>query len=349
MTASDVIRLGTRGSQLALTQSRQVAAAFEALHPGVRVELEIIRTKGDRITDVPLSRIGDKGLFTKELEVALLEGRIDFAVHSMKDMPTTLPEGLIIGAVPLRKPPFDGLITLTPGGFETLPTGARVATGSLRRRAQLRHARPDLVLEEMRGNVPTRIGKLVEHGLDGIILALAGLSRLGVPEPGTDESVEFVVPDAWDEGLAGARVFISAVPAQVCIPAVGQGALCLEAREGDKRVLALLGALDDRPSHAEVRCERAIMRALEGGCQVPIAAWATHDAGRLKVRAMVASLDGGRRLEATAEGMPDEAEHLGRTVADALRRQGAGDILDEIRVTGGADPLVGGEGARGGG
>lgn len=331
MSKRDKVRLGTRGSFLALTQSKQVAAALEAAHPGLRVELDIIKTTGDKITDVPLSRIGDKGLFTKEIEVALLDGTVDFAVHSMKDMPTALPEGLIIGAVPSRKPPFDCLIALKPGGMSALGEGARVATGSLRRRAQLRHARPDLALEEMRGNVTTRIRKMVENELDGIILALAGLSRLGVAGLDAGEPVEFVVPTDWDDALAGTRVFITPVPYDMCLPAVGQGALCIEARAGDEEVLSLLSALDDASSHAEVVAERALMRALEGGCQVPIAARGVVDGGVLRLQAMVATLDGSRRIAASAEGPPEEADRLGRETANQLRAQGADAILAEIR------------------
>lgn len=331
MSKRDNVRLGTRGSFLALTQSKQVAAALEAAHPGLRVELDIIKTTGDKITDVPLSRIGDKGLFTKEIEMALLDGTVDIAVHSMKDMPTALPEGLIIGAVPARKPPFDCLIALKPGGMAALGEGARVATGSLRRRAQLRYARPDLALEEMRGNVTTRIRKMVENELDGIILALAGLSRLGVAGLETGEPVAFVVPTDWDDALAGTRVFITPVPYDVCLPAVGQGALCIEARAGDDEVLSLLAALDDANSHAEVVAERALMRTLEGGCQVPIAARAEVEEGVLRLKAMVATLDGSHRIVASAEGAPADADRLGRETATDLRAQGADAILAEIR------------------
>lgn len=327
----NVLKLGTRGSHLALTQSRQVAEALEAVHAGLRVELVIIRTTGDRVTDVPLSRIGDKGLFTKELEDALLEGTIDFAVHSMKDMPTNLPAGLIVGCVPLRKPPLDCLLSLRAGGFEALPQGACVASGSLRRRAQLLHARPDLRLEEMRGNVTTRIRKMAERGLDGTILALAGLSRLGVPGLEAEEPVEFVIPRSWDEAAAGTRVFITPLKAEICLPAVGQGALCLETRQDAKAVIELLRGLDDRASHVEVDCERAVMRSLEGGCQVPIAARARVEGDEVRVRAVVASLDGRRLVRAEGRGTLDDAERIGRETADRLRGQGAEEILDEIR------------------
>lgn len=322
--------LGTRGSHLALTQSQQFATALEAAHPDLTVELQVIRTTGDRITDVPLSRIGDKGLFTKELEQALQAGTVHFAVHSMKDMPTRLPDGLEIGCVPRRMPPLDCLLSLRPGGFEALPQGARVASGSLRRRAQLLHARPDLVLEEMRGNVATRIRKMAERGLDGTILALAGLSRLGVPglEAGP---VEFVLPASWDEEAAGTRVFITPLSADVCLPAVGQGALCIETRVGDDEVKARLRALDDAASHAEIDCERALMRALEGGCQVPIAAWARCQGASLSLQAVVASLDGRRRVRTEGSGPLEEAERIGADAAEVLRAQGADAILEAIR------------------
>jgi hydroxymethylbilane synthase len=331
---SRVLKLGTRGSQLALTQSRQVAQALEAAHEGLKVELEIIRTTGDRVTDVPLSRIGDKGLFTKELEQALLARTVDFAVHSMKDMPTRLPQGLVIGCVPTRKAPLDCLLSLRPGGFDALPEGARVASGSLRRRAQLLYARPDLRLEEMRGNVPTRIRRMAERGVDGTILAVAGLARLGVG--GLEGAlngggVEFEVPPSWDEEAAGTRVFIVPLPSRICLPAVGQGALCLETREGDGAVLDLLDALNDPDSFAEIVCERALMRALEGGCQVPIAAWARVEGERIRIEAIVASLDGRRLIRAELEGQAAEGDAIGREAAASLLAQGADQILEEIR------------------
>lgn len=326
------MKLGTRGSHLALTQSGMVARDVERLRPGLSVELVAIKTTGDNVTDVALSRIGDRGLFVKEIEHALLEGSVDFAVHSMKDMPTALPEGLCIACVPRRLPPFDCLVSVNAERFEKLPRGARLATGSLRRRAQIASARPDISLEEIRGNLPTRIRKISEQGFDGTILALAGLSRLGVPGLLDRRApVRFRVPEDWGEQVGGQEVWISPIPPAVCLPAVGQGALCIEAREDNAEVLALLERLQDRDSRAAVDCERALMRALEGGCQVPVGGWARVENGRLRVDAILATVDGRDVLRAEAEGALTEAEALGRAVADDLLAQGGASIIGGLR------------------
>lgn len=332
------LRLGTRGSHLALTQSGMVARSLEQRHPGLSVELVTIKTTGDRVTDTALSRIGDRGLFVKEIEQALLDGSVDFAVHSMKDMPTGLPDGLCIACVPLRLPPYDCMVSLQHEAFEALPRGARLATGSLRRRAQFLSARPDLVIEEIRGNLPTRIRRVAERGLDGTVLALAGLSRLGVPglvgSPGVPPPVRFRVPEDWGEGVAAQEVWISTIPPGICLPAIGQGALCLETREDASEVRALLQALDDADSHAAVTCERALMRALEGGCQVPIGGWARVVDGALTFEACLADPAGREVLRAEGGGPVTDAERIGLAVADGLLRQGGDAIVAALRGDG---------------
>ena len=341
-----LVRLGTRGSALALTQSGMVARALEAACPGVRVELVTIKTTGDKITDVALAKIGDRGLFVKEIEQALLEGEVDFAVHSMKDMPTCLPEGLLIAAVPRRLPPHDCMVSLTHASFAALPQGARIGTGSLRRRAWLRHVRPDIHLDEIRGNLPTRIRKLREQGLDATILALSGLSRLGVPgllgdEPGQGSgaalgevppAVRFSPPASWGEQVTGEAVWIVPLDPAACLPAVGQGALCLEAAANRHDILAMLARLDDPESHAAVRAERALMRRLEGGCQVPIGAWSRVDAGRLHLAAMLADPSGAPLHRAEVDGPMHDGERLGIEAAERLLAQGGQVVLDALRA-----------------
>jgi len=323
------LRLGTRGSHLAITQSGMVAASLEEL--GATVELVRIKTTGDKITDVALSRIGDRGLFVKEIEQALLDGAVDLAVHSMKDMPTTLPPGLVIACVPRRLPPLDCMVSLKHERFDALPRGARIGSGSLRRRAQLWAARSDLVLEELRGNVGTRVRKIAEQGLDATILALAGLSRLGVPGLEKGEPVRFRVPANWGEAVEGAQVWISPISPTVCLPAVGQGALCIETREDAAAVRGILERLDDAASHAAVDCERALMRLLEGGCQVPIGAWSRVEGGRLRVDAVLASPDGREVLRAEASGAVEDAEAIGERAGRALLDQGGGAIVAALR------------------
>lgn len=336
--------LGTRGSRLALTQSSAVARSLEQAHPGLEVELKTIRTTGDHITDVALSKIGDKGLFVKEIEEALLRGEVDFAVHSMKDMPTQVPEGLGIACVPRRVPPFDCLVSLHHRTFSHLPRGARIASGSLRRRSQLRRARPDLVMEEIRGNLPTRIRRMQERGLDGTVLALAGLVRMGIPElldasaamlRGDMEAatVRFRLTPEWGEDVAGMEVWLSPVPPDTCLPAVGQGALCLEAREDAEETRRLLAALDDPESRWAVQAERALMRAVEGGCQVPVGAWMRRDGDGWIIEGMIGSLSGDRCLRSTVEGTADaDPEGLGTRLATTLLEQGGREILEQVRA-----------------
>jgi hydroxymethylbilane synthase len=320
----DRVRIGSRGSRLALVQAEWVRDRVAARHPGLRVEIEIINTKGDKILDAPLAKIGDKGLFTKELELALLEDRIDVAVHSAKDMPTALPEGLDLIAFTEREDVRDVFVpnpalreARGPGADLTLddvPQGARVGSSSLRRRAQLLALRPDLDVVDIRGNVETRLRKLVEEEMTGTILAAAGLSRLG-------RSAVTGFAFRFDQML----------------PAVGQGALAIEARTDHPRLAELRAALDHPPTALAVTAERALLGTLEGGCQVPIAAHAQWERGGaggtalLKLEAFVGSLDGTRTVRGERQAHADDPEALGSMLAAELLERGAGDILDEIR------------------
>jgi len=296
--------LGTRGSALALRQAELVANALEAHHPGLVVEQKILRSQGDQIPDAPLRRIGGTGLFTGEIERALLDGGIDLAVHSMKDLPTELPEGLLIGAVPSREDVRDVLISKTDGGLETLPLQAIVGTGSLRRRAQLAHARPDLRFEEMRGNLDTRLRKLRERDLDAIVLAAAGLRRMG-----------------WAHEIS------AFLPTEICLPAVGQAALAVEIRAEDTGISRIVKVLDDAEARTAVTAERAFLAHLGGGCHAPIGAWARLENDELVLEGMVASTDGTIRLRDRMEGSIPMAEHLGETLAARLLDAGARELV----------------------
>ena len=293
--------IASRGSQLALWQARWVAARLQAL--GHECRIEIIKTTGDKITDVPLAKVGTKGLFTKEIEEALLEGRADLAVHSLKDLPTELPEGLVLAAIPGREDPRDAVAGRP---LAALPAGARVGTSSLRRAAQLRKFRPDLVVESVRGNLDTRLRKLDEGQYDAILLAAAGLKRLG-----------------WEQRIA------EILPADIVCPAVGQGALAIETRSsGAGR--AACAALDEADARAAVAAERAVLAALGGGCQVPIGAHAEVRDGRLRLFAVVASPDGAETIRAETEGAVDAAEALGQTLGADLLERGARAILEAV-------------------
>jgi hydroxymethylbilane synthase len=314
------LRIATRGSRLALWQAEHVAARLRAAFAGTFVETVVVKTTGDRVLDTPLSKIGDKGLFTKELEAALLDGRADVAVHSLKDLPTRLPAGLEVAAVLEREDPRDALLTLNGSSLAGLAPGARVGTSSLRRRAQLLARRPDLHLEDLRGNVDTRIGRLERGELDGLVLALAGVRRLGLER--------FV-----SERLAP----------ETLLPPPGQGAVAVEARADDSATLAKLAALDHRPTRLATTAERALLARLEGGCQVPIGALARLDGGRLSLRALVSDLLGHSVLtvegdvalpEGAAEQALEEANELGRAMADHLLGAGAGAILSGIERKG---------------
>lgn len=304
---TDLIRIGTRGSQLALWQARWVQKTIGRHFPEKSVELEVIKTQGDKILDVPLAKVGGKGLFVKEIEEALLDKRIDLAVHSMKDMPAELPQGLIIGAVPQRENPLDALVTKNHPSLNKLPKGARVGTSSLRRAAQLLNLRPDLTIVPLRGNLDTRLKKLDATDLDAIVLAAAGLHRLGM----ADHITEYLDP-------------------AIVLPAVGQGALCIEHREEDPITGPLLSRLDHPQSHIAVASERAFLNRLQGGCQVPIAAHAQIESNQLCLKGVVAQIDGSRVIRSTLTGKNQNAEKIGIELAEALLAQGARAILESI-------------------
>ena len=293
--------IASRGSQLALWQARWVQAQLAGL--GRDSVIEIVKTTGDKITDVPLAKVGGKGLFTKEIEEALLDGRADLAVHSLKDLPTELPAGLVLAAVPEREDPHDAIVGKR---LAELAEGARVGTSSLRRAAQLRHLRSDLALESVRGNLDTRLRKLDEGQYDAIVLAAAGLKRLG-----------------WAKRIA------EILPASVMCPAVGQGALAIETREeGAGREASR--ELDHEATHQSVTAERGLLAALGGGCQVPIGAYAAVCDGRLKLVALVASPDGSEIVRGESAGEAADAEAIGRSLGADLLVRGARRILDAV-------------------
>lgn len=300
--------LGTRGSKLALWQSEHVASILQE-KAGVEIELNIIKTQGDKILDVALSRIGDKGLFVKEIETALIEGEADLAVHSSKDVPTQIPEGLTLGAFLRRVDPRDVLISKSGQGLDALPPGSVIGTSSLRRIAQILHRRPDLKIEDVRGNLDTRLRKMDEGLFDAIVLAAAGLDRMG-----------------WAEGIT------ERIPSDVMLSAVGQGAIAIEVRQGDEDMHELMAYLDDPATRFAVTAERALLRELEGGCQIPIGALGILEDGVLKLEGMVAGLDGSRLIRDSITGAPEEADELGVRLADKLKAQGADEILAEVRA-----------------
>jgi hydroxymethylbilane synthase len=292
------IIIGTRGSALALYQTNWVRNCLIA--GGLAVELQVIRTTGDKITDAPLARIGGKGVFTKEIEEALLNGQIDLAVHSMKDLPTSLPDGLIVGAITSRADVRDVLISRAGIPFQELRRGAIVGTSSLRRQAQLRHARPDLQFTDLRGNLDTRLRKLDAGMYDAIVLAAAGLERMG-----------------WQSRIT------EYLSLDLCLPAPGQGALGLEIRDGDPELATAISSLDDLLSHRIVSAERAFLRGLGGGCQVPIGALGQIQDNHLRLDGIVASVDGTSLVWGCAEGPPDNSDELGYRLARELLAKGA--------------------------
>ncbi len=309
-TDQRTVRIGTRKSQLALVQTYWVKAELEKHFPHIEFEVEKMSTQGDKILDVPLAKIGDKGLFTKELEVGMLNNTTDFAVHSLKDLPTNLPDGLMLGCVTKRVDPADALIVNEKHQdqkLETLPAGSIIGTSSLRRLAQLRHHYPHLQFKDIRGNVNTRLAKLDSGEYDAIILAVAGLQRLGM----------------------GDRIHQHIVP-EISLHAVGQGALGIECREGDEEILKILQVLSDPESCDRTLAERSFLRELEGGCQVPIGVNTNIENDHLTLVGMVASLDGKQMLKDTVRGNRTESEQLGKDLAAKLRGQGADDILAEI-------------------
>jgi hydroxymethylbilane synthase len=312
LTMTETLRIGSRASELALWQAHWVRDHLAAAHPTLAVEIVIIKTKGDKVLDAPLSKIGDKGLFTREIEHALLHRDIDLAVHSLKDLPTTLPDGLELGAVTEREDVRDVFLHRPGSAIRTLvelPQGSAVATGSLRRKSQLLHMRPDLVIVDLRGNLNTRFAKLEASTWAGMVLARAGVVRLG-----------------WADRIG------EAIDPLRILPAVGQGALGIEIRAADERVRILIAVLNHPPTAAATAAERALLNTLEGGCQVPIGTYARFDADeKLLLDAMVGSLDGEHIVRDAIRGESSMAESLGRTLAQRLLDAGAKAILEEIR------------------
>jgi hydroxymethylbilane synthase len=300
------ITIGTRGSALALWQAEWVKTAIINNDPSISVNLEIIKTKGDKILDVPLAKVGGKGLFVKEIEVALLNGHIDLAVHSMKDMPAEIPDGLHIGAVPERETPNDVLISKNNLPLSKLPVGAKIGTSSLRRSSQLLYLRPDFVIEPLRGNLGTRIKKLETEGLDAIVLAAAGVKRLNME----DKISEYIDLEAL-------------------LPAVGQGALCIESRKNDPDINKILSKLDHTVTHQVITGERAFLHRLEGGCQVPMAAYGTINDTELTITGIVAEIDGSKIIKQIVTGPVADAEKIGIELAERLIDMGAREILDK--------------------
>lgn len=300
-------RIGTRGSRLARWQADYVAGRLRPLVQPTPVELVEIQTTGDQVRDVPLARIGGEGVFTKEIQRALLDGTVDVAVHSLKDLPTVPVEGLILAAVPPRGPTGDVFVSQRHGSFAALPSGAVVATSSLRRRAQLQHRRPDLRCVDIRGNVETRLRKLAEQGLDATILAHAGLERLGL-----NDAITEILDPSW------------------MLPAVGQGALGLECRADDALTRSVLEQLDDLTTRHAVEAERNLLASLGGGCQVPIGAAAVVRAGQLTLRGAVLAPEGTERIDGQVSGNSAAASDLGRQLAEELLRRGARALLGKI-------------------
>jgi hydroxymethylbilane synthase len=301
------LRIGTRGSALAIQQTQIAVAALHAAWPDLSVDVMHIRTTGDRIQDVPLAKIGDKGLFVKEIEEALLDGRIDWAVHSVKDLPSELPNGLRVGTLAARSDPRDALVARHGLNLATLPENAMIGTSSLRRRAQLLHWRPDLAIVPVRGNVDTRLRKLETDGLDGIVVAAAGLVRMG-----------------WEGRIS------DIIPPEISLPAVGQGALGVEMRSDDEEAHTLFQPLTCTATQATVTAERTFLARLQGGCQVPIAAWATVDDSRLCLRGMISDIDGLTLLQGERWGLVHAPEQLGTVLAEELLQRGGEAILRDI-------------------
>lgn len=308
MAKKEKLIIGSRGSKLALWQSNFIKNEIEKKNKKITVEVKLIKTKGDKILDVALSKIGDKALFTKELEVALLDGKIDLAVHSLKDLPTLVPDGLEIAAITKRHPAGDVLIARKKGTtIDNLREGAVVGTGSLRRSSQLRHLRPDIITVDLRGNVPTRIEKFLKSEWDAIILARAGVERLKLN-----------------------KYISSFIDVNVMLPAVGQGALGLETRKNDERVKSIISAINHEETNLAAQAERAFLKTLEGGCQVPIGAYAQVKSNGLYLEGWVGSLDGSIAFRAKIRGSKNEPEEIGKHLAIAIKKAGAGKVLAEI-------------------
>jgi len=347
-----VVTIGTRGSKLALTQANIVAGALRQAHPGLEVRVIVISTKGDRVLDVALSKIGDKGLFVKELETALLAGEIDIAVHSAKDLPSRLPDGLTLAAFLPRGDVRDAVVVRATAPLSStddvlssvLPRGAHIGTSSLRRMCQLRAARPDLRISDVRGNVDTRLRKLAEGQFDALVLAAAGLERLGFIERGADGqpitvdlwglNAGFIAHDATKKTpeVLNSQLVAVPLPTTVMLPAVAQGVLAIETRADDEHVQALLHPLNDADTQSAAIAERAFLRALEGGCQVPIAAYAHINRGRVWLTGLIGSLDGASVVHDTREDAVHNAEVLGNSLATHLLDAGGRDILAALRA-----------------
>jgi hydroxymethylbilane synthase len=312
MTNNDLV-IGTRGSKLALWQAEWVKELLVARYPGISVKLNIIKTTGDRIVDVPLAQVGGKGLFVKEIEEALQTGHIDIAVHSMKDVPTELPEGLHLPVILKREDPRDAFITpiidgaFCVGSLQDLPLHSTVGTSSLRRACQLRHRRSDLNIIQLRGNLDTRLRKLDEQLFDAIIVASAGVKRLG-----------------WQDRIT------EILPPEISMPAIGQGAVGIECRRDDIRINELIAPLNHSDTATAVRAERALLRRLEGGCQVPIAGYATIENNLLTLRGLVGSIDGKTMIHDAMTGEASDAETIGMMLAEKLLQKGADEILRTI-------------------
>jgi hydroxymethylbilane synthase len=306
MAGGDVLRIGSRGSVLALWQAEHVKSEVER-RTGRPVGIVKIRTTGDRILDVPLARVGGKGLFVKEIEDALLEGRIDLAVHSMKDVPTELPEGLGIVCITRREDPRDAFLSVKYARFEELPAGARLGTSSLRRQTQLLAVRPDLEVSPLRGNLDTRIRRMEEGRYDAVVLAAAGIRRLG-----------------WEGKI---RQYL---PTELSLPAIGQGALGIEARLSDAASIGAVSFLEDRDTALAVRAERGFLARLGGGCQVPVAAHGVTEGGSIRLAGLVGRPDGSEILRAARTGPAADPEGLGAALADELLSRGGGKILDDV-------------------
>jgi len=302
------IKIGTRGSKLALWQANWVKSVLEQNFPPTPIELIVIKTQGDKILDVPLAKVGGKGLFVKEIEQALLTRRIDIAVHSMKDMPADIPEGLCIGAIPERENPVDVFISRNGAQFIELAAGSVIGTSSLRRGAQLRHARPDIVIQPIRGNLDTRLKKLESENFDALVLAAAGVKRLNLEHKIT----EYLDPE-------------------IMLPAVGQGALCIEIRKGDSTVGPLVASLEHASTRAVVAGERAFLNRLEGGCQVPIAGHGRISEKQFAITGLVAEVDGSRVIKGEKSGPLDSAETIGIDLAEELLAGGADKILEKLK------------------
>jgi len=302
------IVIGTRDSALAMWQTNWVLDNLKRLNPDYTFRVVSMKTQGDKILDVALAKIGDKGLFTKELEVAMLNKDIDLAVHSMKDLPTVLPEGLIIGAICERFDPRDVLVSRNGQTLADMPPGAKIGTSSLRRCAQLLHFRPDFDLVSLRGNLNTRMAKLERENMDGIILAAAGIERLG-----------------WGDRIT------ERIPFEISLPAVGQGSIGIEIRGDDEEVFRVVQKLNHPASEASIKAERAMLKKLEGGCQIPIGALGRVEEGRLTLQGLVAGLDGRDLIRDSVSGKVEDAVPLGQELADKLIARGADKILKAVR------------------